>query len=362
MIVALNYIALPSEKGTGAYHYIQNLVKVMSEYAIKDTHFIVYKQQQISERYLCLPEDADVEYINVPTLGNGWKRILFEQTLFYRYIKPCDVFYSYCTSMPLFVKAKRIFTLHDVYYLTTPQRYGWLQRTYLTWITRCYIRQANTILTVSEFSKQEIEKYIPAARGKVEITYNILPCDNIREIQNIYQEDLPYFLFIGSIQPGKNIIGMIDGFEQFNKDGKYNLVVVGKPANNSAPIMQKIHNSANVVYFGYRTDEEIKALYKGAEAVVLLSFCEGFGIPPLEGFRYGKPALVSNATSLPEVVGKAGIQVDPNDIAKIANGFKQILQQKEVLSTQIENQLKKFDKNTSTEKWMQILQIQYAKK
>ena len=105
MIVALNFIALPDERGSGAFHYIRNLLAVMGEYTLRDTHFIVYKQQQISDAYIGMPSNADVEYINVPTLGNGFKRILFEQTRFYRYIKPCDVFYSYCTSLPLYVQA-----------------------------------------------------------------------------------------------------------------------------------------------------------------------------------------------------------------------------------------------------------------
>ena len=96
MIVALNFIALPNTQPTGAFHYIRHLLNIMSEYDTSGTHFIVYKQKHIASDFFGMPTHADVEYIDVPTLGNGWKRILFEQTLFYRYIKPCDVFYSYC--------------------------------------------------------------------------------------------------------------------------------------------------------------------------------------------------------------------------------------------------------------------------
>ena len=360
MVIGLNFISLPNEQGSGAFHYIRNLLSVMSEYTLHDTHFIVYKQRQIQAAYIGMPANADVEYVDVPTLGNGWKRIVFEQTLFYRYIKACDVFYSYCTSMPLLVHAKRVFTLHDVYYLSNPERYGWLQRTYLKAITRLYAKRAHEILTVSNYSKNQIETYIPASRNKVQLTYNILPAHALKE-QKTDIPDKPYFLFVGSIQPSKNIIRTVDGFEQFNTDGKYQLIIVGKPLHAAEPILAHLSSKPDVSYLGYRSDEEIAWLYRHTQAVVLLSLCEGFGIPPLEGFRYDKPALVANTTSLPEVVGDAGIQVNPLDTNAIADGFLQVIDRKEELIRQAHNQINLFDKNTACETWMNSLQIRYTR-
>ena len=360
MTVALNFIALPDEKGSGAFHYIHNLLTVMGEYSLHDTHFVVYKQQQIPASYIGMPANTDVEYIDVPTLGNGWKRILFEQTLFYKYIKPCDVFYSYCTSMPLLIRAKRIFTLHDVYYITNLERYGWLQRTYLTIITKLYVRCSNEVLTVSNYSKQQIEKYIPQSIGKIRLTYNILPEKEIIT-RKVPIDSKPYFLYVGSIQPNKNIIRMIDGFTKFNNDGKYQLYIVGKPLRASEPIISHIQNTPNISYLGYLSDEEIAYLYQHTEAVVLLSLGEGFGIPPLEGFKHGKTALVAEATSLPEVVGEAGIKVNPLDVDAIANGFQQLLDKRDELKKHIPDQLYKFNKNQSCETWMKSLQIHFKK-
>jgi glycosyltransferase involved in cell wall biosynthesis len=359
MIVALNFIALPNTQPTGAFHYIRHLLNIMSEYDTSGTHFIVYKQKHIASDFFGMPAHADVEYIDVPTLGNGWTRILFEQTLFYRYIKPCDVFYSYCTSFPLLVRAKRVFTLHDVYYLTNPERYGWLQRTYLTLITRLYVRMVDEVLTVSQYSYRQIAHYIPAARNKLKITYNILPAREADEMP-VEVGAKPYFLFIGSIQPSKNILQMMEGFTRFNKDGKYQLVIAGKPLHNFEQILKKIEETPNVRYLGYLQDGQVTYLYKHAEAVVLLSLCEGFGIPPLEGFRYGKPALVANATSLPEVVGEAGIKVDPYDINAIEDGFRNVLKEKDTLCAHIPTQLQFFDSKQSCEVWMKSLEIQYA--
>ena len=90
----------------------------MGEYHLSDVEFVVYKQKQISEDYIGLPKEWKVWYVNVPNLGHGIKRVFFEQTIFYAYLKPCDILYSYCTSIPLLAKAKKVFTLHDVYFLT----------------------------------------------------------------------------------------------------------------------------------------------------------------------------------------------------------------------------------------------------
>lgn len=360
MIVALNFIALPDERGSGAFHYVRNLLSTMGEYTLHDTHFIVYKQQQIHAEYIGMPANVDVEYIDVPTLGNGWKRILFEQTRFYHYIKPCDVFYSYCTSLPLRVKAKRVFTLHDVYYLTHKERYGWLQRTYLKYITRLYANHVDEILTVSYYSQQQIEKYIPAAEGKVLVTHNTLPINSTPE-KEVTIQSKPFFLFVGSIQPGKNIVRMVQAFTRFNTSHTYQLLVVGKPLQNSQAIINAIQGIEDVHYMGYRSDAEVSYLYQRAEAVVLVSLCEGFGIPPLEGFRYGKPALTANTTSLPEVIGKAGVQVNPLDINAITEGFQAVLDQREELIKHTQEQIDKFDRHLACETWMKSLQINYTK-
>lgn len=99
----------------------------------------------------------------------------------------------------------------------------------------------------------------------------------------------------------------------------------------------------------------------GCLCVVLLSFCEGFGIPLLEGFGYGKPALTSNLMSLPEVVGKAGCMVNPYHINEIADGFKQITENIQEYIKHIPTQLVKFDFHNSVEKFMDALEIHYKR-
>ena len=371
MRIGINLIALPSEKGSGAFRYFQMMMEAMRRYNLIDIDFVVYKQRQISEEYLGLPPEFKVTYVNVPKVGSGLKRVLFEQTFFYYYIKPCDVLYSYCTSLPIFVKAKKIFTLHDVYYLTEPKRYGKLQRTYLTLITKLYVKACDTVLTVSDFSYSEIRKYLGVPSEKLRITYNfifpsnksLLDIEEITDVKgNVIDLDIPFFLYIGNLQPGKNIEGMINGYNIFRrKSGKTQLLIVGKPTTFGNKVLESVKGE-EVHYLGYRKREEVEYLLSTCKAVVLLSFCEGFGIPPLEGFGYGKPALVSNRTSLPEVAGDAGCVVDPYDLNDISEGFMSILLDDSRYIKNISSQLEKFDYHKSVQVFMDSLGIVYSSK
>lgn len=373
-IIAINLMPLFSEQGSGAYRYIKLLLQEMGKYKLPDCKFIVYKQQCISREYLGIPGTLDIEYVNVPNVGRGFKRILFEQTLFYKYIKPCDVFYSYCSSMPFFIRAKKIFTLHDVYFLTEKERYGFVQRNYLKFITGQYLKLCDKVLTVSEYSKTEIIRHFNVKLEDITITYNFLNsekkannCVDQPVFSGISGEkidlEMPFFLYVGNIHPGKNIVRMVDGFRRFNQnlDIKYNLLISGKLANSGEEIIKKISEIPNVHYLGYQSRENVEWMMQNCQAVVLLSLCEGFGIPPLEGFAYNKPALVSNTTSLPEVVGDAGVCVNPLDEDEIAIGFNKIVKQNPELIQNCQTQIDKFSAQESVETFMKELGIEYKR-
>ena len=371
-VIGINLIPLYIEQGSGAFRYIKLLLQEIGNYKLKDCKFIVYKQRCITEEYLDIPSKLHVEYVNVPNVGRGLKRILFEQTLFYLYIKKCDVFYSYCSSIPFFLRSKKVFTLHDVYFLTEKSRYGFVQRNYLKIITYFYLKLCDKVLTVSEFSRNEISRHYNIEASEIAITYNFINKSNIiidntppsiaDSTGNFIGLTIAFFLFIGNIHPGKNIIRMVDGFKLFNqREGyKYNLLISGKMANDGKSILKAISGIPNIYYLDYQPRENVEWLLKNCISVVLLSLCEGFGIPPLEGFLYGKPALVSNYTSLPEVVGNAGVCVDPLSIDEIATGFSVIEEKYNDLSLCCKEQLKKFSPQRSAEIFLKELGISFA--
>ncbi|MDE5997570.1 MAG: glycosyltransferase, partial [Muribaculaceae bacterium] len=168
------------------------------------------------------------------------------------------------------------------------------------------------------------------------------------------------FLYIGSIQPGKNIKGMIEGFIQFNKRfPEYNLIIVGKPTYKGEKILSEIPSNENIYYLGYQPDYVVKYLQQSCFATVLLSYCEGFGLPPLEGFKYYKPTLTSNTTSLPEITGLAGKSVNPYDIQDIALGYNDIINNYNQYKGHTQEQVQKYSMKSEMKKLLTILGIQY---
>lgn len=372
MIVGINLIALSTQTGTGPFSYIKRILTQMGKYQISDCLFIIYKQKHIPKEYFEVPPELNVTFVDVPTLGNGIRRIIFEQTLFYFYIKKCDAFYSFCTSMPLFVRTKRFFTLHDVYYLTFSKRYGKIKTMYLKWITKLYIRQSRKVFTVSEYSKNEICDLLNIDKNKIEITYNfVLPSPpqtiTLQKIKDVNGNNVDlnkrFFLYVGSLQPGKNIQGMVDGFRLFMENNTdWQLIIVGKPTHKGESIINYIKNRSNVFYLGYQPGNVVDYLFSKCFATVLLSFCEGFGIPPIEGFLYGKPTLVSDRTSLPEVAGEAGIKVNPYNIQEISEGFETLTKRYDDYARKVEGQLKKFSPENSVETFMKTIGIPFSKR
>ncbi len=372
MIVGINLIALSTQTGTGPFSYIKRILNQIRKYQTPNCRFIIYKQKHIPKEYLEIPPELNATFVNVPTLGNGIKRILFEQTLFYFYIKKCDAFYSFCTSMPLFIHAKRYFTLHDVYYLTFSKRYGKIKTMYLKWITKLYIRQSWKVFTVSEYSKNEICNLLGVNKNKLAVTYNfVLPSPQrteiLPEIKDINGNSVDlnkrFFLYVGSLQPGKNIQGMVDGFKLFaEKNPEWQLIIVGKPTHKGESIISYIQNKNNIFYLGYQPGDTVNYLFSKCFATVLLSFCEGFGIPPIEGFLYEKPTLVSNKTSLPEVAGEAGVKVDPYNVKEISKGFDTLVKEYNHYAQKTKEQLMKFTPENSVETFMRTIGIPFSPK
>ena len=369
MTIAFNLISIGTINGAGTHTYIRNLIFGLDCFDIQDCEFIVYKQKHIPADFFPFPSNIKIKWVNVPVLGEGFKRIFFEQTLFYVYLKKCDVIFSHCTSLPLFANCKKVFTLHDVYFKEFPERYSRFKIKFLDWITKQYLRISDNVITVSEYSKSSIIKYYNVYSNNIHVIYNFIqdtkPIDN--SIVNILTlEDIDItkcFLFIGSIQPGKNIDGMVKGFIEFSKSNPdYSLLIIGRPTYLGKKIIASIPAISNIRYLGYQPTENVEYLQRNCFATVLVSFCEGFGIPPIEGFRFGKPALVSDKTSLPEVVGKAGKCVNPYDIQSITSGYAEIVKNYTFYQKNIPQQLMKFNKIKSMKNLLDVLGIHYTLK
>jgi len=237
---------------------------------------------------------------------------------------------------------KRVTVIHDLTPLLFPQWHTkgsvWAHRLFLKGI----LHKADLILTVSQNSKKDIVQFHSAAEMKTEVTYLAA---NEKLIQNSKQDlthhkiNKPYFLFLGTIEPRKNVKTLVKAFEQLNNSNAYQLVLAGKMGWMTESLIEQINNSPqkeNIVQLGFIEDDLKIALYKNAIATVFPSHYEGFGLPILEAFNYNCPVICSNNSSLPEVAGEAALYFNNSDANALSEKMKQISENAELRNSLIE--------------------------
>lgn len=365
-IVAVNLIAFHDTKAIGTMVFTQRLLKQLDRTGNIDRYkFIIYIQRHIDINEICCFENCEVEIVRVPTLKSAIKRIVFEQTLFYRYQKKCDIFFTPTLSLPLFARGKKILTIHDMVPYRVIGKYNSVRLAYIKTATWLYAMLSDLILTVSEHSRADICSILNIHAEKIKVIYNFIPetemilrRENFSEIIEIEE---PYLLTVSTLQPAKNIGGLIQSFNLFHQSHPdYHLYIVGNKGWGYEPLFEltcKLHLEQWVHFTGYLNDEQVAFMYENCEGVVYVSFYEGFGIPPLEGFHHGKVCVASATSSIPEVVGEAGILVDPYDINAISCAIVKMLNQKDQLATAIPRQIAKFNPEKQSNLFLEIIDL-----
>lgn len=273
------------------------------------------------------------------------------------------VFFNYI--VPPRIDGKVITTIHDMTYLRYPETMDSRNLKRLKKGISYSVERSARILTDSEFSKQEIVDLLHVNAEKV----SVIPCApsltgsiaSFSELANQYKIVKPYILYVGTIEPRKNLIRLMKAFARLKKDGfAHQLVLAGGKGWESEEIYQtanKMFHSDEIVFTGYISDAEKNALYKAADLFVFPSLYEGFGMPPLEAMHFGCPVVCANAASLPEVVGDAAELVDPMEVDSIAEGMLRVLTDGPYRTKLVQRgyvQAKKFNWDDSAKKLMQI--------
>jgi glycosyltransferase involved in cell wall biosynthesis len=206
----------------------------------------------------------------------------------------------------------------------------------LTKLYRIAVRKAKRVLTISQASRRDIIDHFHISSDKIIVTY-LAASPDFKEIHDKsfldsvrVRHGLPdkYILFVGSIEPRKNLVGLINAFDKIRAKIDHKLVIVGGSGWRNSDVYETIENThlgKSILFTGYVTHDDLVAIYNLAEAFVFPSFYEGFGIPPLEAMACGVPVITSSAASLPEVVSDAAIQVDPYDTGALADAIYRII-------------------------------------
>jgi glycosyltransferase involved in cell wall biosynthesis len=199
-----------------------------------------------------------------------------------------------------------------------------------------FARKATRLGTVSEYSRNDMVKTWNLSADTIDVIYNgsnsqyqpVGP-EVAEETRKEFTRGKPYFIYVGALNPRKNIEGMLQGFELFKQQSglPHQLVIVGDKMWGNSDINKAYENmphKTDVLFTGRLSNEKLHVLLASAQALVLVSHLEGFGIPVLEAMYCDVPVLCSNTTALPEVAGDAGHLVNPGSVDSIARGFAKL--------------------------------------
>ncbi len=251
----------------------------------------------------------------------------------------CDVFFSPDGFLSLRSEIPTAMVSHDIAYLHRPNDISRLMRKYYQYFVPRFHAKANHIFAVSEYTKQDILKhYTDISSRKITLAYNA--CDEtqyfpIAETEKIkvrkeFSEGKPYFLYVGSVHPRKNLLNLLKAFEIFkekNKESEILLVIAGRIAWQVGEMQDFYKNMKfreSVKFLQFVPQTNLNRLIASALAVCYVSLYEGFGIPILEAMHCETPILTSNITSMPEVAADAAYLINPHDAADIARGLNDL--------------------------------------
>ena len=262
-----------------------------------------------------------------------------------------DIVHDPTGSMPLFLTGRaKVTTIHDVVpyiYPETSSRLDWL--IYRIWLPLA-VRRLDAIITDSEQSKRDIVRYLPVPKEKVTVipcavnsNYKPLNPGEIEPALRKYDIDTPYILYVGSIAARKNLPRVLEAYAQLQEWSEaWKLVIVGARKWKSSPVFEAVKRLGledKVLFTGYVDEDDLPALYNGADLFVFPSLYEGFGLPVLEAMACGTPVITSNCSSLPEVAGDAALLVDPFQVQAIADGMQSVLADPEIATVMKERGL-----------------------
>lgn len=308
--------------------------------------------------------------VKIKGLKSKIKRAFWQQFQIYFLLKKykIDLLFSPSLHAPMFW-GKKIVTIHDCAYDRFSEFDNLFSKIYfkmMFWSAKYFSKK---IITVSCFSKKELIDVYKIKPEKIEIIYEGVPNlpqsedDAAEKILQKFGITKPYFLFIGSSRPRKNIIGLIKAFYLFLKrsEQNYSLIIAGEIDKRFMNLEKEIKNyklENNIFLIGFVSPEEKTILYKNSVALLFPSFYEGFGLPILEAQSLGIPVLTSNVSSPPEIAGEGALFIDPYNIEEITSGIEKITKneslRKKLIQKGVEN-AKRFSWKKSTKKLLKII-------
>lgn len=334
-----------------SYHLLKNLARIDHK-----NQYIIYIRSGLASQGWTLrgwPSNFQFSIINFPRL---WTQL---GLAWHTFIDPIDVLFVPAHTVPLIRKPglKTVMTVHDLGSEYLPKMHQLKQRLYLGFITKFQFKSVSKLIAVSKSTKNDLVKKAGVNPQKIEVVYEGVDRKLFKPVKGLSRaksrddaliyslkqfglSPYRYFLFVGTIQPRKNLINLIDGYDSYFGpfDNVPKLILAGSKGWLSEEIYahsRLLSLEDKVKFIGRVSDQQLVALYSGAIALVCPSRYEGFGLPILEALACGCPVITSPSSSMPEVGGKAAIYIkDPLNCNSIAEAMSQLLIREDVPGSQ----------------------------
>lgn len=333
-----------------------------------------------SARFIIYLKDAPKNHMPAPTSNFSYK-IVGPKKLWTQFALPInlyldrkpDIFFTPTHYAPRFSPIPTAISIMDMSFVFYPELFLKKDLYQLTNWTKYSVLKAKAIFTISNSSKDDIIKtygvdgtniYVTYPGVREKASYNVHKVDKVKSMEDLTKKfgiKGEYILFVGTLQPRKNIERLVEAFAMLsNKD--LSLVIVGKRGWQYEDILRSPKRYAveeNVKFLDFVEDDDLPSLYKSAQCFVLPSLYEGFGLPVLEAMKYGCPVLTSNVSSLPEAGGDAALYFDPTSAEDIARQIKRVLNDDKLREAMIEKgkgQVKKFSWEKTAKETLRVLE------
>ncbi|HEX9988154.1 MAG TPA: glycosyltransferase family 1 protein [Chloroflexia bacterium] len=307
-----------------------------------------YYSASLIEAFTCLPEAERYRftlYVNSPSEAEARERLGFPLPPTWRVraipfprlwtharlsvemvTRPPDVLFVPSHVVPLWHPRRTVVTIHDLGYIHYPQAHTTSARLYLHLSTRFSVRAARRVIAISEATRRDLITYYKVPSRKISVVYHgrdpifapVEDKERVAQVTTRYGVSQPYCIHVGTLQPRKNLMVLVEAWDQLR--GKVErppqLLLAGRRGWLYDSLLEAVEarNLGDLIKFtDYVEREDLPALYSGAMALTFPSLYEGFGLPALEAMSCGTPVLASDTSSLPEVVGDAGLLLDPHD-------------------------------------------------
>jgi len=339
MNIAINTLSIVPGKVGGTETFLVNLVKNLLNIDRENRYLLIVSR---SNKRIFNFNSENVEYLEFGFDNNSRiKRVFFEQFILHKKLKKKAVDSLIVPGNTGLIRcpSKQLLIVHDLIYFIYPKYYPLIKRIYLHKLVRYSCRKADRIATISQNTKSDIIKYTGVSEGKIDVIYEGVDFERFSKIKKDEAKEFiqrqygiqGYIYSPTSLYPHKNNDLLVKTFAKLKNEKKIQqkLIITGidpyKRTNWLEGIITKYRMENEIFYLGRVPDKYLPYLYKGADLMVYLSSYEGFGLPILEAMASECPVLSSNRSSLPEVVGDAGILVDPFNIEEVANKMHKLL-------------------------------------